>query len=110
MTPELKAKLQSLGYMVLRIEPTIWRVRGEGDENDWYGKGKWIDVWALHGLYRAYNQSGKAQPYTDLIATVSANLKPWTPRTAEAEYVFQEWKQGLVLARSRFPQLVLAVK
>lgn len=108
MPDEIKRQLNALNYVVLKIEPTIWRVRGKGDEEDWKGKGKYIDVWALHGLYRMYYESGKAKPYTDLIDLVQAKLEPYpSMRTPEQEEAYIDWRERLDFVLHRF---FLAVK
>lgn len=85
--------LKAMGYVVLRMTPTMWRARGP------FGC---IDLWLMNHLYRQQYASGRAEPYDNLFDLVRKEVVPFETRTDEEFGLYLQWKDGLTALTVRY--------
>lgn len=92
------AVLRQAGYIVLHIEPIIWRIRGP------YG---YVDVWPLQSKYRA-PYAKELTPYADiqeLLEHVRSAIEPWDEPDDELIEASHIWQNCLADLRLTYPQM-----
>lgn len=102
--PDDPQKLKDVGFICIRITPTMWRVRGQDDP--WPADPRYVNLFPFARKFK--HQYGQVESYTDALAVARQYLIPYPiPSPAQAAAI-REWRDGLDAFIARYPHTMVA--